>query len=205
MHCLPAESGLRERKKRARREALVDATHRLVAEHGLDGVTVEAICADVGVSTRTFFNYFESKDDAVLGIGPWEIDPDAAETFATGGPTGELLADLQVLAGHVLAHPTLGHERMSTVLELTHREPRLLQRHMTWMDQHRSAVEELVVRRQQHTGAPGRGADVVAMLLLLLAHGSCVRREAAHGEGSTTDHLAGFVDDLRHVLGTATS
>ena len=32
---------LRERKKRARREALIDSTHRLVAQHWLDAVTVD--------------------------------------------------------------------------------------------------------------------------------------------------------------------
>ncbi len=41
----PAEQGLRERKKRARRAALIDAAQNLVAEHGLDAVTVEMISA----------------------------------------------------------------------------------------------------------------------------------------------------------------
>src|SRR3954465_1350191 len=99
----PASVGLREGKKRARREALIDATHRLVAEHGLDAVTVEAICEEAGVSARTFFNYFETKDDAVLGHTPWPLDSEAAGTFASGGPTGHLLADLQALVSAFLS------------------------------------------------------------------------------------------------------
>jgi AcrR family transcriptional regulator len=63
-------AGLRERKKTATRLALHTAALELVAEHGLDGVSVEAIAERAEVSPRTFFNYFPAKDDAVLGLDP---------------------------------------------------------------------------------------------------------------------------------------
>jgi AcrR family transcriptional regulator len=57
--------GLRERKKQATRDALSLATLRLAVERGLENVLVEDIAAEVGVSPRTFNNYFGSKAEAI--------------------------------------------------------------------------------------------------------------------------------------------
>ncbi|PWH07938.1 TetR family transcriptional regulator [Brachybacterium endophyticum] len=44
------------------------AALELVAEHGLDGVTVEMIAERAGVSPRTFFNHWATKETAILGL-----------------------------------------------------------------------------------------------------------------------------------------
>ena len=62
----PRAGGLRETKKRQTRSDISAAATDLVAQHGIDGTTVEMIAERAGVSPRTFFNYFETKAEAVL-------------------------------------------------------------------------------------------------------------------------------------------
>ena len=58
-------SGLRARKKEATRAALSWAAVRLTVERGLNAVKVEDIASAVGVSPRTYNNYFSSKAEAI--------------------------------------------------------------------------------------------------------------------------------------------
>ena len=62
------QSGLRERKKRATRQALGAAAMRLAIERGLENVLVEDIAAAADVSPRTFNNYFGSKYEAICAL-----------------------------------------------------------------------------------------------------------------------------------------
>ena len=69
--CMPAESpplGLRERKKRAARRALSEAALKLAVDRGIDQLRVDDIAAEVGVSPRTFNNYFSSKEEAICAF-----------------------------------------------------------------------------------------------------------------------------------------
>jgi AcrR family transcriptional regulator len=67
--------GLRERKKAETRAALQDAALRLADRLGPDKVSVEAVAEAAGVSPRTFFNYFPSKEDAIIGMSPSTPSP----------------------------------------------------------------------------------------------------------------------------------
>ena len=68
-----ARASLRERKKLATRRALRRIAFQLAAERGFSNVTVEDIAEAAEVSTRTFFNYFPSKEAALFGNDPERV------------------------------------------------------------------------------------------------------------------------------------
>ena len=58
--------GLRERKKRMMRQRLSDTATEMFMERGFDGVRVAEVAAACGVSEKTVFNYFPTKESLVL-------------------------------------------------------------------------------------------------------------------------------------------
>lgn len=58
--------GLRSRKRRETSQRITDAGISLFIEKGYEGATLEDIAARAGISRRTFFYYFKSKDDILL-------------------------------------------------------------------------------------------------------------------------------------------
>jgi len=65
MSAQPAE-GLRERKKRLMRQQLSDTAARMFLERGFDAVRVAEIAGACGVSEKTVFNYFPTKESLIL-------------------------------------------------------------------------------------------------------------------------------------------
>jgi AcrR family transcriptional regulator len=70
--------GLRERKRQQTRQALISAAMRLFDEKGYEQTTVAEIAAAAGVSTKTFFNYFATKDEVLFPHLSARIDAAAA-------------------------------------------------------------------------------------------------------------------------------
>lgn len=58
--------GLRERKKRAMRQQLSDTAAQMFLEQGYDAMRVADVAEACGVSEKTVFNYFPSKEALVL-------------------------------------------------------------------------------------------------------------------------------------------
>jgi len=57
---------LAERKRQLVRDELAEAALRLLAKQGFEETTVDELAAAAGVSRRTFFRYFASKEDVVI-------------------------------------------------------------------------------------------------------------------------------------------
>ena len=67
MQTMQRDESLRDRKRRLARTATQRVAIELSLEHGVDNVSVEMICDAVGISPRTFYNYFGTREIALIG------------------------------------------------------------------------------------------------------------------------------------------
>ncbi|HWE54214.1 MAG TPA: TetR family transcriptional regulator [Acidimicrobiales bacterium] len=74
---------LRERNKARARAEIAAAALDLFAQRGFADVTVDEIVIAAGVSRRTFFRYFETKEDALLADYP-ELNVRLADSLSHG-------------------------------------------------------------------------------------------------------------------------
>lgn len=160
--------GLRERKKRRTRAALGRAAFELCLEHGYEAVTVADIAARADVSTRTFFNYFSSKEEALLG------GTDRAERLVVrlaGRPADEPLWDAlrATVADELLDEQVPSRDQLHAQMRLVIEHPALLQQQlMLWLDME----ERLVAEVARRTGA---APDALAPRLVIAAAVAAIR------------------------------
>ena len=77
---------LRDRQRTQTLRDLHDAAVGLAREGGLEAVTVEAITERAHVSRRTFFNYFPTKEDALLGTVAPVVPCESLDRFLARDP-----------------------------------------------------------------------------------------------------------------------
>ena len=80
-------AGTRAEQKLATEIALRRATVQLMSERGYDATSTDDIARAAGVSPRTFFNYFPSKESALLL--PEHVLPDLVRDALRRRPAGE--------------------------------------------------------------------------------------------------------------------
>ncbi|TFB95936.1 TetR/AcrR family transcriptional regulator [Cryobacterium sp. HLT2-28] len=193
------EPGLRERKRLATRRAIQRAVLLLSCERGMDKVTVEDISRAADVSPRTFFNYFSSKDAAMVGD---ELDLASAEdiaAFVHGGPSGDILAQLAELLASSLKN-TEGdreiHQLRRTVMK---ENPYLFGLRMATLRNFEARLQDIITERFA-ADDPDLAADPVrlnqrALLFTLVAVAAVRHAWRCWAEGDASRPLADQVSE----------
>lgn len=139
------EPGLRERKRLATRRAIQVAVLELLVERGLDGVTIEEISRMADISPRTFFNYFTSKEQAMLGDPPELPGQDVIDEFLHG--RGTVLDDLTIVLRHAGDRSVADAELMQLRHRLLKQFPELFAMRMVSMRAFEESVGRIVTAR----------------------------------------------------------
>jgi AcrR family transcriptional regulator len=122
-----ADGGIRERKRAATFRTIYAAAAELALEVGLEHATVDAISDRANVSSRTFFNYFASKEDAVLGIDSGEVSEEAI-AHLSDNRTDDVLHDVASLVYSVIVDSTIVDESGDLRRRVLEKYPQLLTR-----------------------------------------------------------------------------
>jgi AcrR family transcriptional regulator len=99
----PPQDGLRERKRRETLQRVAQAGLELFVAKGYEQTTLEDIAIAAGISRRTFFHYFKSKDEILLAWQIGLVDSVRAAVLEAGtdqSPLDALCGALLKLASH---------------------------------------------------------------------------------------------------------
>ncbi|MGW3727917.1 TetR family transcriptional regulator [Streptomyces sp. NPDC000851] len=132
------EVSLAQRKRELVSNELTEAALQLLALKGFDGVTIDEIAAAAGVSKRTFFRYFASKEDVVvqflaeMGAG--------IRTELAGRPAGEppsvaLRHSVSVSVAACAGHSDRALRVVQLILGTPALHARFLERQAHWRDE----------------------------------------------------------------------
>lgn len=97
----------------------------LALDHGVDGFTMDELAEAAEVSRRTLFNYFPSKDDAILGMMP-PLDAERLAEFRAGGPTGRLIDDMSAVMLDLLRIKGVSRDQVALSRKVMEQNPRLM-------------------------------------------------------------------------------
>jgi AcrR family transcriptional regulator len=168
---------LRSRKRARTWTAIHSAAATAALTHErLADVTIESIVTEADVSARTFFNYFASKEDAVLGLRAPAIDERTAAEF-TLAEDDDAVEKVTRLLFDVLQSSGPDAEQRERNAELTCRHPELARRRIAHVDAAQSLVSDLVAEKlaeSDRVGSAGVGTREAAQMLVLSA-GAIIR------------------------------
>jgi AcrR family transcriptional regulator len=155
---MPAD--LQQRKRDLVRDAIARAAWDLFAAEGYEASTVADIARAVGVSRRTFFRYFSSKEDVVVGTSD-ALAEDLLAAFAGRPPDEPPLAAIQEALTPVVEARLAAPREARAIVRLL-RESRTLRRAM--LERHARMEERLAALLAERTGTDPRRDPTPALL-----------------------------------------
>jgi AcrR family transcriptional regulator len=207
---LTSAPSLAQRKRQLVRDELAEAALKLLAWQGYEATTIDQIVAAAGVSRRTFFRYFESKEDVIV---QFLVETGALMCAALSGrpaqePPGVALRHaLSVLVDRCVEHP----EKSVRLTRLTLETPALLARFLERQAQWSADLTAELGRRSGLDPATDLRPALAAGVTLTAFHTALHRWAAGDGAEDLPELVdralavvRGALDALAGTAGSAT-
>jgi AcrR family transcriptional regulator len=194
------DGGLRERKRAATRAAITAVARSLTAERGLNGYTVEEVCERADISRRTFFNYFPSKEDAIIGHVDDEHPEEVFADFIRGGagsPAGDvssgLLQGLVDLSLKLSERMSSSEEETRELIGVIKKEPQLMLKIIGATEEREAHFARVIAARE---GVP---PDHPVVRMAVVVMGSIARHAsmAYFSEGNSRPYKDLLMENLK--------
>ena len=195
-------TGLRERTRRAVQREIAEAAVALFVERGYEATTIDDVAAAVGMSQRSVFRYFASKDEIILG----KLDLVVAEDMLDALRARPLDEPLWTSLHHVL-DVMVEHGKRPGWQELTepiHRvifgSPALFAGYLQRLQQMQDAVVTVLLERAQAAEKPWPADDPTPRALTAAAFGCLVAAQHSWLASGAAGTFANAVDRAMATL-----
>ncbi|SDF33886.1 transcriptional regulator, TetR family [Lentzea fradiae] len=167
------EPGLRERTRRAVKAEIAAVAKRLFVERGFEATTIDDIAAVVGMSQRSVFRYFATKEEIVLGGYDAVLADLLAELSARPAGEDDLASLRSVLAFLVKISDPPGHrDVIASALRLVFETPLLYAAYLEKLQKMQDAIVAVLFERARAEGRPRAVDDPEPRVLVAAEFGA---------------------------------
>lgn len=188
---MSTRSNLRERTRRAVQKEIGDAALGLFASRGYDATTIDDIAAAVGMSQRSVFRYFATKEEIV--VGKLNLGANDMLDILRARPAGEPAWTSLRRLFDVVGTPDR-QEVLKPIQRVVFETPALLAVYLQKLHSTQDAVVEALLDRAQAAGTPYAADDPAPRALTAAAFGCLVAAQHAWLASATNGSLASYID-----------
>lgn len=187
--------GLRERTRRAVRAEITEAAERLFVSRGYDATTIDDIAHEVGMSARSVFRYFPTKEDLVVGKFDG-IAEALAQSLRTRPPDEPVWSSLRRMFDLLVPHvDTPGRQEMATrIHEVVFSTPALHARYLHKIQTLQDTAAAILDEQAADAGTPHAQDDPRIRAIVGSAFSCLLAAQQAWLAGNGRDTFATTLD-----------
>jgi AcrR family transcriptional regulator len=181
------QQSLWARSRRAAYTEITSVAMRLFLEQGFDQTTIDQIAQSAGISRRSFFRYFGTKEDIVLGdlASQGEIVRDALEAIPLSLGPWDALRDAMQAVDALQIDPAVTLKISKMMYGVPSLRARSIEKHLNWQSLLTPNIRQRLGIQLDDTTNPAAEAIVATAIACLDVAGELWTR--ADGEGSLAD------------------